>query len=305
MTVKSRANSRQRLVAPGALLFLALFFASSARAQEAADSDPAAALSSALAAACRANDAQFAAYLTAANAAAFNALPQDQRAAFLKRFSLSDGPGKTLISSDAQNHAILRCETPEQTAEFHLGAARTHENLSFITVAVKDSQQTDFGVVREGGGWKLLSLGLVLLDIPQLAKQWAEQDIAEREQAAIAALASLSDAIESYRRAFGNLPDSLAQLGPAVQGEISAQQASLVDTQLAAGNAGGYRFRYRVIPAADAADTTFEIAATPEDYGRSGRRSFLLDGAGKIHGADDHGAPATADAPLVPVEKAP
>ena len=301
-----RTNSRIFLVAPAALVFFALIAAQTARAQEAAESDPVAALSEALAAACRANEMQFAAYLTAANAAAFTALPQDQRAAFLKRFSLSDAPGKPLISSGAQNRTILRCETPQQTAEFRLGAARTHENLSFITVAVTNSQQTDFGMVREGGGWKLLSLGLVLLDIPQLARQWAEQDIAAREDDAIAALRGLGDAVEQYRRAFGNLPDSLAELGPAPPNEISAQQAGLVDAQLAAGSEGGYRFSYRrAVPTPDGAAPGFEIAATPESYGKSGRRSFLLDQAGKIHGADNHGAPATAEGPLVAGEKTP
>ncbi len=303
--MKSCMNFRSMLVAPAALVFFALFAALPARAQQGAEPDPAAALSGALAAACRADEAQFAAYLTAANAAAFTALPQDERTALLKRFSLSDGPGKLLISADAQSHTILRCETPEQTAEFRLGAARTRENLSFITVEVVGSQKTEFGMVREGGGWKLLSLGLVLLDIPQLAKQWAEQDLSAREDAAIAALRGLAEAIESYRRAFGNLPESLAQLGPAPPGEISPQQASLVDAQLAAGNEGGYRFRYRVVPAADGASAAFEIAATPEDYGKSGRRSFLLDQEGKIHGADNHGAAATEEAPLVAGEKAP
>ncbi len=303
--MKSRAYFRTMLLAPAALLFFASFVARPACAQESAEPDPVAALSGALSAACRADEAQFAGYLTATNAAAFHALPQDQRTAFLKRFSLSDVPGKPLISSDAQGHTILRCETPEQTAEFRLGAARTRENLSFITVAVVASQQTDFGMVREGGGWKLLSLGLVLLDIPQLAKQWAEQDLAAREDAAIAALDGLDEAVESYRRAFGKLPESLAQLGPAPPNGISPDQASLVDAQLAAGSEGGYQFRYRTVPAPDGSSVTFEIAATPEDYGKSGRRSFLLDGAGKIHGADSHGAAATADAPIVTAEKTP
>jgi hypothetical protein len=303
--MKSRAHFRTMLLVGAALVSLALFAAQSARAQQAAEPDPAAALSGALSAACRADETQFAGYLTAANATAFHALPQDERTAFLKRFSLSDVPGKPLISSDAQNHAILRCDTPQQTAEFRLGAARTQENLSFITVTVVNSQQTDFGMVREGGGWRLLSLGLVLLDIPQLAKQWAEQDLAGREDAAIAALDGLDEAVESYRRAFGNLPQSLAQLGPAPPNEISPDQASLVDAQLAAGSEDGYRFRYRTVPTADGSSATFEIAATPEDYGKSGRRSFLLDGAGKIHGADNHGAAATAEAPLVAAEKTP
>ncbi|MGC2422019.1 MAG: hypothetical protein WA405_10255 [Candidatus Acidiferrales bacterium] len=305
MLMKSRANFGIVLLAEAALVSFALFAAQPARAQVAAESDPVAALSGALAAACRADETQFASYLTADNAAAFHALPQNQRTEFLKRFSLSDGPGKPLLSTDAQNHIILRCETPQQTAEFRFGAARTKENLSFITVTVVNSQQTDFGLVREGGGWKLLSLGLMLLDVPQLAKRWADEDIADHEDAAIAALRNLADAVESYRRAFGNLPQSLAQLGPAPKDEVTPDQASLVDAQLAAGSEGGYRFSYRVVSAADGTSATFEVAATPEDYGKSGRRSFFLDQEGKIHGADSGGAAVTTDAPVVAAEKTP
>ena len=276
-----------------------------ARAQDGRESDPGAALSAALGAACRANEAQFATYLTAENAAAFRALPAEQRTALLKRFSLVDGAGKPLSSSDAQGHPILRCQAPEETVEFHLGDARTHENLAFIAVSVVDSQPTELGLVRENGGWRLLSLGLVLLDIPQLSKQWAAQDLAAQEEAAIAALHQLAEAVRSYRRAFGKLPDGLAQLGPAPQDQISPDQASLVSGPLAGGSAGGYHFRYRILPAELDAEASFELAATPDEYGKTGQRSFFLDGSGKIHGADKRGMVAAPADALIDGEKAP
>jgi hypothetical protein len=303
--MKPREHFRKIILAGAALACFAFFAAPMARAQQAAEPDPAAALSGMLAASCRADETQFATYLTAANAAAFKVLPRKERVAFLKRFSLSDGPGKTLISSDAQNHTILRCETPQQTAEFRFGAAQTKENLSFITVTVVKSQQAEFGMVREGGGWKLLSLGLVLLDIPQLAQQWADEDMTQREDDTINALRSLAEALEKFRRVFGDLPQSLTQLGPAPENQVSADRASLVDEELANGSEGGYRFDYRTIPAADGGTTGFQISATPEQYGKSGRRSFLLDPEGQIHGADSGGAAVTVDAPVVPAENTP
>jgi len=121
----------------------------------------------------------------------------------------------------------------------------------------------------------------------------------------IATLHGLADAIQSYRRAFGKLPESLAQLGPAPKDEISPDQASLVSEQLAAGKADGYEFRYRIVPAANESDSTFELAATPDDYGKTGQRSFFLDGAGKLHGADKHGSVAAPADPLIAGEKAP
>lgn len=273
--------------------------------QQESPDGPAAALSAALAAACRASEPGFATYLTEDNAAAFRGLPEAQRAALLKRFSLTEGAGKTLVSSDAHGRPVLRCQSPEQTAEFRFGDVRLHENLAFIPVTVVDSQQVQFGLVRENGGWRLLSLGLVLLDIPQLSAQWSKEDLARSEDDAVAILQKLARAVESYRSAFGNLPKSLAELGPAPKNEISPEQANLLDAPLAAGSAGGYRFLYRLVPADAESSAMFELAATPDDYGKTGQRSFLFDGSGKIHGADKHGSAAAWDDPLIAGEKAP
>jgi hypothetical protein len=283
-----------------ALVFVALFCAAGALAQDGKESDPAAALTAALTAACRANETQFANYLTADNAAAFRALSADQRSAILQRLSLSDQQGKPLISTDARNHMVLRCVASGGAAEFRFGDVRVHENLAFVPVTAVNDQQTEFGMVRESGGWRLLSLGLVLLDIPQLSKQWSEGDISAREDAAIANLRGIADAIQTYRRAWNKMPDSLAQLGPAPTNQVSPDQASLVNEHLAAGSAAGYRFRYRVVSPGHDADDSFELSAVPEDYGKTGRRSFILDSAGKIHAADKRGQVASLEDPEIP-----
>jgi hypothetical protein len=286
-----------------ALLFASMFVPTSARAQDATVSDPSTALSAALSAACRANETQFANYLTADNAAAFRALPANQRAALVQRFALTADPGKPLASTDQQKHTVLRCEAVKSTVEYHFGDARVHENLAFIPVTVQDSEHTEFGLVRENGAWRLLSLGLVLLDIPQLAKQWEESDILAREEAAVQTLRELAIAIRSYNRAWGKLPESLADLGPAPPGQISPEQAAMVNANLAAGKQNGYLFRYRIDPDANGNDTKFELAATPEKYGANGHRSFFFDTSGKVHGDDKHGAVATPEDPLIAGEK--
>jgi len=279
---------------------LALSAAMRAFAQDEHELDPAGSLAFALSAACRANETQFENYLTADSANAFRALPADQRSAVLKRFALNEQTGKPLLSSDDHNHTVLRCTAPEGTAEFRFGDARIRENLAFIPVSVNNGATTQFGLVRENGGWRLISLGLVLLDIQQLSKQWAAADLAAREDAAVSDLRSLDDAIQTYRRAFGKLPDSLAQLGPAPKNQVSPDQADLVSDQLAAGSDGTYRFRYRIVAGAQEDETSFELAAMPEDYGKTGRRSFFLDASGKIHAADKHGELASADDPAIP-----
>jgi len=287
-----------RLAVPA--IFLALLFPAALSAQQAQQSDPAAALAAAITAACRANETQFANYLTADNAAAFRALSADRRAAFLRRFSLADDPGNPLLSSDAQQHTVVRCTAPGGTSEFRLTAARTRENLAFIPVSVAGGAQAEFGLVLERGEWRLLSLGLVLLDIPQLSRQWAEGELAARENSSIAAVRELAEAIETYRRVYGKLPDSLAQLGPAPKNEISPEQASLVNEHLAAGNDGVYQFRYRIVPGAQEDTLAFELEAMPAAYGKTARRSLFLDATGQLHAADKGGAAATADDPVVP-----
>lgn len=288
---------------PAACISLTLLTRGPVLAQDARESDPSSALSSALVAACRANETQFANYLTAENKTAFLALTDEQRRTFLKRLSLTNDPGQPLISSDDHKRIVLHCQAAAQSAEFHFGEPRVHENLAFIPITATSGNASEFGLVKEGGGWRLLSLGLVLIDIPQLSKEWAGQEVAEREEAAIETIRGLAEAIQSYRRSFGKLPESLAQMGPAPRDEISPDQANLVNEHLAAGVQGGYRFRYRIVPAADEANSAFELAATPEAYPKNGRRSFFLDSEGKVRGADKRGAVATVDDPLISGEK--
>jgi hypothetical protein len=277
----------------------------SARAQESGDAaDPATALADTLVAACRASEPDFANHLTTANAVAFRALPATQRTELMKRLSLSDDPGKPLLSADAEKHIVLRCRAANNTVEYRFGTPRVQENLAFIPVAVVNSEQAEFGMVRESGSWRLLSLGLVLFDVPQLAKQWAVSDLQTHEDAAVADLRALAEAIQTYRRAFGKLPESLAVMGPAPKDQISPEQAALVPADMAAGKHDGYIFRYRISPDADGNDNNFELAASPEAYGKLGKRSFFVDTAGKVHGDDKRGKVATVDDPLIASDKA-
>lgn len=274
------------------------------RAQESGEPDSATALSDALVAACKADETQFASFLAGDNPAAFRALPAAQRTEFVKRISLTDLQGKPLISSDGNGHIVLRCRAPNLTVEYRFGTPRVHENLAFISVAVVDSEEATFGLIHERQGWKLLSLGLVLFDIPQLSKQWAQADLVAREEAIVTTLRGLSEAVQTYHRAFGRLPENLAELGPAPKDQISPEQASLISADLAKGSQEGYEFRYRIVPDINGNDTAFELAAAPKPYGNNGHRSFFMDATGKVHGDDKHGAVATTEDPLIAGEKA-
>ena len=291
------------LTATGAL------FAPDARAQQTV-ATPEAAVTAALSAACKHEDASFATSLTADNAAAYRALPGPQRTAIMKRFVLLDEAGRPLLSAGASSHAVVRCESSGYTTEMRLGETRVRENLAFVPMEIpipgEAPRSVTIGLVREGGSWKLLSLGLVLLDVPAMAKQWAQADLEAGEDAAIADLRSVASALENYRRAYGRLPDSLAALGPAQQGGVSPETAGLVDADLAAGSKNGYSIRYSIRPSggnvpedqASQADT-FWLSASPLEYGKSGRRSFFLDSSGVLRGADKQGGVAVATDPRI------
>ena len=295
-----------------ALVLIALLPSPSSRAQQQQQTtaNPETALSDALSAACRQDSPAFANSLTADNAAAFRALPGAQRTAMMKRFVLLDEPGRVLLSSGSNGQKIVRCESPSYTTEMRLGETRVRENLAYVPMEIPitgdNPRKITFGLVREGGTWKLLSVGLILLDVPAMAKQWEQADLDASEDAAIADLRSVATALDTYRRAYGKFPDMLTVLGPAPPNGVSPEAASLLDADLAAGIKDGYTIRYTIIPAAgnlpeEEANKaeTFSLASSPKEYGKSGRRSFFLDSSGILRGADKHGGLATTTDPRI------
>jgi hypothetical protein len=286
-----------------ALLVAALPMAGAA--QEAQETSPTEALTSALLAACRQNEAAFAPYLTADNAAAFAQLPEPQRLELMRRFVLVSEAGRPLLSNDPQGNTIIRCSSPGKTAEIRLEKEKVRENLAFVPVEI-GGRRVEMGLVREGGGWRILSVGLLLVNIPELRKQWDIAEMEAKEAAAVNVLRGVAESVETYRRAFGALPERLEQLGPAPKEGVSPEAAQLVDAELAAGTKIGYRFRYRIVPAPGAeTPPTYELAATPLEYGKTGRRSFLLDATGKLRGSDKQGAVATTADPVVEARQQP
>jgi hypothetical protein len=308
VAVLLKPRARGLALALAGILTLSALGASAQQPQ--AGANPETALSAALTAACKQDAHSFADSLTADNAEAFRALPPAQRTAMMKRFVLLEEAGRPLLSTSVAGQKIVRCESPSFTTEMRLGQTRVRENLAFvpmeIPIAGENPRKITFGFVREGGNWKLISVGLMMLDVPAMAQQWERADMDATEDAAIADLRSVASALDTYRRAYGKLPDTLAVLGPAPPNGVSPDAASLVDADLASGNKDGYSIRYTITPAAGAHSEeeaskaeTFSLASCPKDYGKSGKRSFFLDSSGILRGADKQGAPATAADPRI------
>jgi hypothetical protein len=274
-------------------------------------SDPGAAMAATLSAACKHDEPNFVAHLTSQSAAMFLKLPENQRSTFMARLALLNAPGSALLSSAADGNTIVRCQAGGMVTEMRFKKIETQENLAFVNVdaPAQDGgpvRSVRFGLVRESGEWRLISVGLLLLDLPTMAQQWVEEDLKASEAAAIASLREIAEALEVYRQGFDKLPESLQQLGPAPPDGLSPDRANLLDESLASGEKGGYRFRYVILPAPTGTDDSERskaggvgLGAAPLKYGESGRRSFYLDSDGTLRGADKQGEVANSRDPQI------
>jgi hypothetical protein len=74
----------------------------------------------------------------------------------------------------------------------------------------------------------------------------------------------------------------------------------MLEDDLAAGARSGYNFRYVLESNSTlGAPARYALAATPQVYGRTGKRSFLTQGDGVIHGADRQGGVGTPADPKI------
>ena len=260
---------------------------------------PGGALKAILSAACAQNQSEFVRFLTARNREAFSRMTPTARVALMKRFVLLNEPGKATASANPAGRPVLRCQTPDMTTEMQIGGAEIRDNIAFLPMELRDAadstganvHQITMGLVRENSEWKLLSLGLLLLDLPALEVEWDSAEIESTERNAVETLNRVAGAVESYRNKYLRLPESLANLGPPLHGAANAESAGLLDSDLANGMKNGYTIRYVIVGASTlGAPAKYELAATPLQYGRTGRRSFFRDSNGTLHAADRRGA---------------
>jgi hypothetical protein len=289
----------------------ALFLCSasfSTLAQPDPSAEPALALRDTLLAACAQNSTDFARFLTVRNAQAFSRLAPATRSTFLKRFVLLDNPGQPRAEFDASGNLNVFCVTPDVTTQMHIGKPELRDNLVYLPLTIgdaaapldPDSHRVLITLVRENGQWKLLSLGLLFLDLPSLGEEWDRAEIKKNEQSAIDSMKQLSEAIETYRKTYTRLPDDLAVLGPPSQGLAKSEKADLLSREFADGRKDGYSFRYVVVGAnTSGAPAKYELAAIPIEYGRTGKLSFFRDASGLLHGADRRGAIGSVTDPAI------
>ena len=314
--MNSKANIPIVKAMAGTALFLLLTSAASTQESSSAPAavtalanGPLAALRDVLIAACSQSQNDFERYLTSRNKESFTRMAPAARVAFMKRFVLLNEAGKPSVTSNPSGRPIVRCDTPAGAAEIQIGGADTRDNVAFMPVNLRDATdntdasaiQVTMGLVRENGEWKILSLGVVLLDLPSLELEWDSAEADKNEQTAIESLKDISEAVEAFRLKYARLPNSLSSLGPPLHGPASGDAAGLVESDLAAGMRNGYSFRYVIVGASGlGAPGKFELAATPLTYGRTGHRSFFRDSNGALRAADHQGAVGSSSDPKLP-----
>jgi len=278
---------------------------SSAPASEA----PAAALRDLLAAACAHDEAQFEKFLTARNLESFSRLTPAARIELMKRFVLLDGAGTPSLPASSSGRPTVRCVTPDGAAELQLGGTDLRDNLALLPIDIRDVSDPGnpqggdphhilMGLVRENSSWKILSVGMLFLDLPSLEIEWDRASIGGNEQNALTDLRTIAAAVETYRKTYSRLPESLAKLGKGAK--VSADSAGLLDPDLTGGQHNGYRFRMVIVGANNlGAPAQYELSATPAIYGRTGRLSFFRDNNGKYHAGDHQGAVGHSLDPVV------
>jgi hypothetical protein len=269
---------------------------------------PAASLRDILSAACSHDEVAFKKFLTARNTESFSRLTVSARTELMKRFVLLSDPGKPKTSANAAGRPIVSCATPYGTAEIQIGGADVHDAIAFLPIDLREASDPDsgaahhvlFGMVRENAEWKVLSIGLLLLDLPSLEVEWDQAEISTSEQQALESLNKVAAAIESYRKSYSRLPESLDKLGASRKGAPTPDSAGLLSVDLAAGKKNGYSFRYAIVGANDVgAPAQYELSATPSIYGRTGKISYFRDSSGATHVGDHQGAIGNTSDPKV------
>jgi Protein of unknown function (DUF2950) len=93
--------------------------------------------------------------------------------------------------------------------------------------------------------------------------------LAATEMAALRRMEMVLQSQAQYRAQFGKYAATLAELGP--------QAAHLIPASLASGAKDGYRFVLTAVPGG------YTLVASPEVFGKTGRRTFFLDQDGIVH----------------------
>jgi len=122
----------------------------------------------------------------------------------------------------------------------------------------------------------VFAVAAIILLVPNLK----HATMMANEEAAIASMRNLNDALALYAATYDGYPGSIEALGPG--SPSSASRADMIDADLASGTKDGYEFVYSAGPDANGKITSFTVHANPVTPGTTGQRGFFTDESGVI-----------------------
>jgi type IV pilus assembly protein PilA len=117
----------------------------------------------------------------------------------------------------------------------------------------------------------LIVIAIIVVLISAAAPKFSQYLMNARETAALGAIRTIHTAQAQYSSQFGRYAVSLTELGPPASGQGGTAAADLIQSDLALGIKGGFKFVLEQTP------TGYRIIATPTAYNNTGRRSFYSD----------------------------
>lgn len=136
----------------------------------------------------------------------------------------------------------------------------------------------------------LIVIAIILIIIMIAVPKYNAAQRFARETAAIGAIRTIHTMEVQYYSQYGKYATDLKELGPPTSGAPSPAAADLIDSKLAGGETGGYKF----ILSANAGG--YQINANPVTFGVTGARTFYSDQSMVLR--QNYGQePATANSP--------
>jgi type IV pilus assembly protein PilA len=136
----------------------------------------------------------------------------------------------------------------------------------------------------------LIVIAIILIIITIALPRFSSAQRYAKETAALGAIRTIHTMQVQYFSQYGKYATALSELGPPTSGSASPSAADLIDSTLAAGEKGGYKF------ALSANNGGYAINASPTAFGVTGSRTFYSDQSMVVR--QNFGQePATANSP--------
>ncbi len=163
------------------------------------------------------------------------------------------------------------------------------------------------GMEQAGSGFKAGTAGMVLLLVlilmsPAGTAPPCGRRVGGNEPSAVGSVRTINTSCVSYASSYPErgFPHTLGQLGSPAPGEKEGpEHAGMIDSVLASGRKSGYVFTYTPgAPDAKGTIASYTVSARPQEFNKTGRRSFFTDETFVIRFTEEDRVPTSQDPPL-------